>query len=553
MKRIAGFILAIAAFAMCVSCGRNRIMRQLSVIETVLESNPDSARTLLADIDATSLYGKPQALYALLKTHADCKCYIDIPSDSLIRLATDYYGTRRKSFHAAMSWYSQGCVYSKMGSDMAAIYAYIKAKDMFPDTLVRYYAITEKNLGGHYFNKRMFKEAFEQFNCCKINAERLQDKNMLYYASCYLTLCAIHDEDIPNIGSLSSLLFGSQDDPELPFVESQKRIPMYYPSSSEPERDTVFKTVTFYSFSDKNSKNNKKDKESQHTYYALKADLFFQDGNYDSAYVYYKYTFNDTMMDIYGRIIQAEKLVEVSAKIGDADETYRWHKYYISLLDSINNVEKTDSKEVLDMQYLHREELAEEKMHSRNQRFIIIIISSVILIITMTILVYVLLRNRDNKRIIQKQNELIELERKIRRSSIAILETQVREQSQTDSDARTALLELYNLRLNVGKDLFYKSSAYKILTSVVHGGNLNMDDRNTIIETLKQSFIDSIADMQIEYPGIDTEESLTLILSAMHIKNEIVSELFGNVTADAIRKRKYRFGKSNPDYYALFC
>jgi len=171
----------------------------------------------------------------------------------------------------------------------------------------------------------------------------------------------------------------------------------------------------------------------------------------------------------------------------------------------------------------------------------------------MTILVYVLLRNRDNKRIIQKQNELIELERKIRRSSIAILETQVREQSQTDSDARTALLELYNLRLNVGKDLFYKSSAYKILTSVVHGGNLNMDDRNTIIETLKQSFIDSIADMQIEYPGIDTEESLTLILSAMHIKNEIVSELFGNVTADAIRKRKYRFGKSNPDYYALFC
>jgi hypothetical protein len=59
--------------------------------------------------------------------------------------------------------------------------------------------------------------------------------------------------------------------------------------------------------------------------------------------------------------------------------------------------------------------------------------------------------------------------------------------------------------------------------------------------------------MQIAYPGIDTEESLTLILSAMHIKNEIVSELFGNVTADAIRKRKYRFGKSNPDYYALFC
>ena len=170
----------------------------------------------------------------------------------------------------------------------------------------------------------------------------------------------------------------------------------------------------------------------------------------------------------------------------------------------------------------------------------------------MTVLIYVLFKNREKKRIIEKQEELIKLEQEIRKSSISILESQVREQSKTDPEARAVLLDLYQQRIEINKSFFYKSDASKMLTSASFGQKIDSDCKHTIIETLKQSFSDTIADLQIEYPGIDIEESLTLILSAMHIKNELVSELLGNVTADAIRKRKYRFSKRNPDYYSLF-
>lgn len=69
---------------------------------------------------------------------------------------------------------------------------------------------------------------------------------------------------------------------------------------------------------------------------------------------------------------------------------------------------------------------------------------------------------------------------------------------------------------------------------------------------MNQSFSDSLVDIQIEYPGIDTEESFTLILSSLHFRNEFISCLFGNVTAEAIRKRKYRLSKANPDFYQQF-
>ena len=63
---------------------------------------------------------------------------------------TDYYGNRKKGYHAAMAWYSRGCVLSLTDDDLGAINSYLTAKDLFPDTLSRYYMICEHNLGKQY-------------------------------------------------------------------------------------------------------------------------------------------------------------------------------------------------------------------------------------------------------------------------------------------------------------------------------------------------------------------------------------------------------------------
>ena len=144
------------------------------------------------------------------------------------------------------------------------------------------------------------------------------------------------------------------------------------------------------------------------------------------------------------------------------------------------------------------------------------------------------------------------MEQEIRKGSIAILESQVREQSHTNPQARAALLNLYAHRLRMGSDYFRKTTEYKSLLSAASGVSLDAKEKAAVIDALEQSFSDSIVDMQTEYPGLDKEESLTLLLSSLGFKNELIAELFGNVTAEAIRKRKYRLGKANSDLFALF-
>ncbi len=519
--------------------------RSLLEVEILLESNAEKADSILQFMNSP-LSNRERAWYAVLKTQTDYQLNKPIKNDSLILTATNYYGSHRKSYRSAMAWYSQGCVYSKMRNDMAAIYAYLKAKDLFPDTLVRYYALTEKNLGNHYLNKKMYEQAIFEFNNCKINANRLFDTITSYYATAKLWSCAFEKGVDYSSDSLFSLL---NDD----FMDDTLvNVPLYVKDKSELsgiDGDTLYETVVFRRFSWNNNLSN--DSVSLNQYNALKAALFYYKEDYDSAFFYYKKAINNmnilSLLNSYAR-----KLTEISIRIGNTEEALHWYNYYVELCDSINSVEKSDSREILDLQYLHREELREEMMQNRYKRFLIIGFSSIVLITLLILLVYALFKNREKKRIIRKQEELLSLEKEIRTSSIAILESQVRNQSHNNPEARTALLNLYSHRLNLNKEYFQKTIEYKKLISASAGLDMTMQDKEKVLVALNQSFNDSLVDIQIEYPGIDTEESLTLILSSLHFKNEFISWLFGNVTPEAIRKRKYRLSKANPDFFSQF-
>ena len=153
--------LPLLAALLCTSCQRHSaVWPQLLEAEALLDTDLPAAASLLDSVDATPLRGEDAALYAILKTQADYKRYVPLTSDSLPRLATDYYGTPyRKNYHAAMAWYSLGCYYTELKDDVQAIDAYLKAKDCFPDTTIRYYALCEQNLGRHYMNQHMYDEA----------------------------------------------------------------------------------------------------------------------------------------------------------------------------------------------------------------------------------------------------------------------------------------------------------------------------------------------------------------------------------------------------------
>ena len=144
--RIRTIIYSLLLTTFCVGCGGRRYMPQLERLEAQLDTAPHLVQQNIDSIPLAALHGESRALYALLKTQADYKCFVPITSDSLIRYATDYYDSNRKSYRAAMVHYSLGCVYSEMKDDAAAIEAYLRAQSLFPDTTVRYYGLCYQNL-----------------------------------------------------------------------------------------------------------------------------------------------------------------------------------------------------------------------------------------------------------------------------------------------------------------------------------------------------------------------------------------------------------------------
>ena len=63
----------------------------------------------------------------------------------------------------------------------------------------------------------------------------------------------------------------------------------------------------------------------------------------------------------YGRQILANKLARVSIMMNNQDKAIYWHDYYARLSDSIRIVEKTDAKDIADLQIIHGQELTEEQ------------------------------------------------------------------------------------------------------------------------------------------------------------------------------------------------
>ena len=211
MKRsILLFPVAAILLALSVSSCRDAGVRDALVrAEALMESDPHAARAVLDSIayphplpkgkGARSAglpsfrRGKGEAIlqertgeaahYAWLKVQTDYKCDVPLTTDSLVRIATDYYGVpRRKNYHAAMAWYTLGCAYTDMQEDLRGIDAFLKAKPLFPDTLNRYYTLCLQNLGKLYTSHYMYSEAEEYLKAFKRLCVERNDSTLMVHA-----------------------------------------------------------------------------------------------------------------------------------------------------------------------------------------------------------------------------------------------------------------------------------------------------------------------------------------------------------------------------------
>lgn len=113
--------------------------------ELLMHEYPDSAFILLQDsVDSSGLSGKNQADWCLLLTQARNKCNKPHTSDSLIRIACEYYEANPNPERLMLAYYSMGRVNHELKDTLQAQNYYSKALDTGIEALNDHQQVTRE-------------------------------------------------------------------------------------------------------------------------------------------------------------------------------------------------------------------------------------------------------------------------------------------------------------------------------------------------------------------------------------------------------------------------
>lgn len=275
------FLLCLSSFA---SCGLlDRPPQQLLRANEMMQTAPDSSLMLLDDFAQSPDLEKPstQAWYALLLTQARDKNYILHTSDSLIRIAVNYYDAKGDVALQAKSHYYWGRVYQDRKDDPRAVREFMTAlslaEEVDDDELT---CILQCNLGYVFYQQEMYGQADSLY----LRAEQI----------------AVQQKDTTRLGTILSMLgkisivrgeafyfcAESKLNRALIIAENKKNIYLqravvYSLSSLYNRMEDVPKTL-YYS---KLGISLQEDTTEYYNYYLIEGMAYYRMAHYDSAVV----------------------------------------------------------------------------------------------------------------------------------------------------------------------------------------------------------------------------------------------------------------------------
>lgn len=125
-------ILLVSVIALTLTCceRHTEAWQKMDLAENLMETQPDSSLVILNGISAESLGGKEEsARYALLKSMALDKNYIDTTDFKVLQPAIDYYLKKGTPDEKLRTYYYQGRIYQNQGDDDSAMNSYVRALD----------------------------------------------------------------------------------------------------------------------------------------------------------------------------------------------------------------------------------------------------------------------------------------------------------------------------------------------------------------------------------------------------------------------------------------
>lgn len=506
-------LIALLWVPVLVSCGERSILREA---ESLLETNPKAADSILSAMPVPQSR-RDRAWYAVLKTQADYKQYKTITSDSLILTATNYYGTHHKNYRSAMAWYSQGCVYSELHDDILAMDAYLKAKDLFPDTLVRYYALTQTGLAQCYMNKSMYGESLFLYSCCHNNAIRNQDSILVSYIDFQIALIKLYKQQYNGLDTVFLRLYRDEK-----LSRSYRRECLLEMAKYHIWYTCQYDSALFYMDEYKNYIQT----PVHGVYYNLKGNIYYRMNLLDEAYSYYS-TSIDEKSDIYTLTNSYKNLSEISLSYGDSKKAFEYGKLYTQGLDSIRVL--NNANEIAIIKIAHNTEI--EKIKRKEFSIKTIIVSSFILM-TLILFLWGVYQSHLN----------------------TVSRNYIRFCDEVWTTISTPMLPNSSLKdfLSVGKIKYMNSPSHFVLfESVKKKTGINRNLKDAIIHDLNTAFGDTISKILKDYPTLNVREIILCLLNYIDVEKTVICDIL-NMSDDNYRKVKSRLKDKLQDSYDIF-
>ncbi|MCF2736424.1 hypothetical protein [Bacteroides caecigallinarum] len=398
MRKITHYILYILiAFTallniQCSGNGKEKtLLPELVHAESVMFDYPDSALHILEAMPMPSERRDKEnhALWCLLVTQAQYKQVMRIPSDSLVRIAYDYYKTTDNARRKAMSALYMGNINYELGNIEDAMRYYLEGKTAVEktDDYKTGYLIMS-SLADLYLFRNLADYALDA--CTKAYNYAIKDSNKRYQMSAlkFLARCYCIRHEFPkaidtyNKCSSISLELGQKDEY---YYQIQTEISLVYSNSGNLEKSLVLsKSLPV---------------EYQST--VLIGKNYYYLNEHDSAYIYLQKSLDTD--NVYTKAL----IYELLYKISDSPKYRKYLKTYCDSLlfynDSIIALDKGKEiiayKEKYDHQKLITEQQRLKLEKADAQRLLFIITICLIVVIAVVAYFY-------QKRLVRKETTI---------------------------------------------------------------------------------------------------------------------------------------------------
>lgn len=513
-----GSILMSVSLSSCSSSVKSPLL--LSA-DSLMEIYPDSALSILESISSPQkLPRADRALYALLLTQARHKNYIALGDDSLIKMAVEYYGDKKKSVRAAKAHYYWGATYLEKGYTSFAVDEYLTAIRLMP-VRDEFLAMIYDNLADCYEKDDLYDIAIEAYRqayqileggsqqtyplrgiarICLLQNKK--DSALLYYQKALDY--ALAEQDSSLIGALYhdlAMVYNEKKD----YVQADK----YVSKAMIMQGDDAVNVCL------------------------SKAQIMLNLNKLDSAS--YFFSKNIDQLNIYGKAVCYDGMHQIAKKRGEWKIATENMDAYRVLYDSMQIM--NDNEELNRLMDKHQLEEHKRLLSEHTKMLVFTLVSVFFFLMIICVFCFMWNDRKKKKRYIALQRELTQN----RVDTMLLKEEEISETNKEDLDKKRSKLTEQQIQLCIS--VLKTTNCYDQLEALEKATPKQLlvmrSLRKEIRSEISSAFVDVMMNLKERYPALTGDDIFYCVLSLLCCSKTVMMELM-DATSDALKTRKNR-------------